>query len=323
MGRGERLFMTTYWVNIIKTHGRSRARTTPCNQVIPRRGYKAPRHRHYDHPGATGYAPRRLSHPLIHKYHAHVTRGWVRGAVTARLPAELLPGFSCWMMTLVGGFPWGSPISPALAFRRCSILNTNLAPPLSALKTSLLRAAQTSPLSLYKYKAPDLPWRSRLARRRYGVREALGSNPGQGMGAYIRGSPRGDRDMRINSLIASTHKALNWRAVLPSRERERERERSRRTQRSDTEVADAEVGRLVYVDEVVGGGSVEARVLDLQPPSPVDSHLRRAVVLVLQVVACNNTHITKIEIMLTLTGAGFRNRQAELSVPGQPEDQRR
>ncbi|KAJ8894535.1 hypothetical protein PR048_007192 [Dryococelus australis] len=30
----------------------------------------------------------------------------------------------------------------------------------------------------------DLPWRSRLVRHRSGVREALGSNPGQGMGVY-------------------------------------------------------------------------------------------------------------------------------------------
>ncbi|KAJ8894463.1 hypothetical protein PR048_007117 [Dryococelus australis] len=34
--------------------------------------------------------------------------------------------------------------------------------------------------------------------------------------AIKRGSARGDRDMRINSPVASTRKALNWRAVLPS-----------------------------------------------------------------------------------------------------------
>ncbi|KAJ8866592.1 hypothetical protein PR048_032451 [Dryococelus australis] len=34
--------------------------------------------------------------------------------------------------------------------------------------------------------------------------------------AYKRGSAKGDRDMRITFLIASTRKALKWRAVLPS-----------------------------------------------------------------------------------------------------------
>ncbi|KAJ8877591.1 hypothetical protein PR048_022046 [Dryococelus australis] len=34
--------------------------------------------------------------------------------------------------------------------------------------------------------------------------------------ASKRGSSRGDRDVRINSLITSTSEALNWRAVLPS-----------------------------------------------------------------------------------------------------------
>ncbi|KAJ8872105.1 hypothetical protein PR048_025706 [Dryococelus australis] len=34
--------------------------------------------------------------------------------------------------------------------------------------------------------------------------------------AWKRGSARGDQDLRINSLVASTRKALNWRAVLPS-----------------------------------------------------------------------------------------------------------
>ncbi|KAJ8873616.1 hypothetical protein PR048_024434 [Dryococelus australis] len=43
-----------------------------------------------------------------------------------RFPAGLLPDFStwksCWTMLLVGGFSRGSPVSPALSFRRCSIL---------------------------------------------------------------------------------------------------------------------------------------------------------------------------------------------------------
>ncbi|KAJ8873836.1 hypothetical protein PR048_024672 [Dryococelus australis] len=50
-------------------------------------------------------------------------------------PAESLPNFrmwgilldggeSCWTMPLVGEFPRGSPVSPALSFRRCSILTS-------------------------------------------------------------------------------------------------------------------------------------------------------------------------------------------------------
>ncbi|KAJ8893893.1 hypothetical protein PR048_006494 [Dryococelus australis] len=61
-----------------------------------------------------------------------------------RVPAGTLP--DCCMcesyrtMTLVAGFSRGSPVSPVLAFRRCSILT--IASPSSALKTSILRAAQ-------------------------------------------------------------------------------------------------------------------------------------------------------------------------------------
>ncbi|KAJ8877577.1 hypothetical protein PR048_022032 [Dryococelus australis] len=49
---------------------------------------------------------------------------------------------SCRTISLAGGFSRGSPVSPALAFRRCFIL-TSLHPS-SALKTSMLRAAQIS-----------------------------------------------------------------------------------------------------------------------------------------------------------------------------------
>ncbi|KAJ8869147.1 hypothetical protein PR048_030715 [Dryococelus australis] len=64
-------------------------------------------------------------------------------------PAGPLPDLrkweSCRTMTLVGGFLKGSPVSPVLPFRRK--LHTHLNSLSSALKTSLLRAAQISSLT--------------------------------------------------------------------------------------------------------------------------------------------------------------------------------
>ncbi|KAJ8869012.1 hypothetical protein PR048_030558, partial [Dryococelus australis] len=59
--------------------------------------------------------------------------------------------------------------------------------------------------SVLRYRLGDLPYGGRLV---------------EGNSARLspekRGSPRGDRDVPVNFLIASTRKALNWRAVLRS-----------------------------------------------------------------------------------------------------------
>ncbi|KAJ8880552.1 hypothetical protein PR048_017022 [Dryococelus australis] len=61
----------------------------------------------------------------------------------------ITPGFSHVGIVPVGGFSRGSSVSPALEFRRCSIFTS----PSLALKTSMLRATQISPL----HALPSVP----------------------------------------------------------------------------------------------------------------------------------------------------------------------
>ncbi|KAJ8881815.1 hypothetical protein PR048_018301 [Dryococelus australis] len=82
-----------------------------------------------------------------------------------------------WSAGFLGDLPFSRPFIPAP-------LATHLIQSLLALKTLLLGAAQISSLAnsqLLLFLFADLPCRSRLVRHRSGVREALGSNPRQGM----------------------------------------------------------------------------------------------------------------------------------------------
>ncbi|KAJ8893071.1 hypothetical protein PR048_005654 [Dryococelus australis] len=57
-----------------------------------------------------------------------------------RFPAVLLPDISCRNMPLIGGFSQGSPVFPALAFRRSSILYSPHSEPTSCTEECLLLA---------------------------------------------------------------------------------------------------------------------------------------------------------------------------------------
>ncbi|KAJ8881993.1 hypothetical protein PR048_018481 [Dryococelus australis] len=171
---------------------------------------------------------------------------WGRGGLMVRLLAPyqgdpgLIPGGSA-----PGFIAFGNRISRFP--HRCipALLHTRLASPSSALKTSTLRAAQISSLThsdCVNVTSLDIGIESEHVPAHGGVLRKMDDSTCSGVfrarhqeisfalvggqranrsatAALIkkrRWSGRGDRDMRINSLIASTRKALNWRAVLPS-----------------------------------------------------------------------------------------------------------
>ncbi|KAJ8870007.1 hypothetical protein PR048_029018 [Dryococelus australis] len=77
--------------------------------------------------------------------HNRITPERDYGAAVVKSHSDFRTWESCRTVPLVGGFSRGSPIFPALAFRRRSITTSS---PSSPLKTPTLRAVQISPLHL-------------------------------------------------------------------------------------------------------------------------------------------------------------------------------
>ncbi|KAJ8866364.1 hypothetical protein PR048_032207 [Dryococelus australis] len=112
------------------------------------------------------------------------------GSIPGRVTADFRIWESCQTMPLVFGLSRGSPLSPALSFRHCSILYKS---PSSAPKTSMLKAVQISSLTHSIKTLKDLLFLHRCQ--------------------LYWGAWQGDRGVRINSLIASTRRALCSLAV--------------------------------------------------------------------------------------------------------------
>ncbi|KAJ8878613.1 hypothetical protein PR048_019194, partial [Dryococelus australis] len=128
---------------------------------------------------------------------------------------------SCRTMPMVGGFSRGSPVSSALSFRCYSIFTS-----ITLIGSQDLDVKSRPNLFTHSHVSSFVGGRrphdtflacdAILLACAAGVRGTCGFNVCIRKCRVFARCAKGDRDMRINSLIVSTCKALNWRAVLPS-----------------------------------------------------------------------------------------------------------